>query len=151
KRPYYKLPTGALMPLEGRHFREVADALENLGIRADALQGNTMRLPLVRGLGLSEGEPGGAVRLGRTFRALLDDLRRPEYADAPLPAGLKAELRSYQRTGFQWMKTLARYRFGGILADEMGLGKTVQSIAFLLSVLGDIRESGQPALIVCPA
>ncbi|BFH68241.1 hypothetical protein J27TS7_30900 [Paenibacillus dendritiformis] len=49
------------------------------------------------------------------------------------------------------MKTLAHYRFGGILADEMGLGKTIQSIAFVLSALPEIREAGMPALIVSPA
>lgn len=41
--------------------------------------------------------------------------------------------------------------FRGILADDMGLGKTLQSIAFLLSELPDIRQSGLPALIVAPA
>ena len=46
---------------------------------------------------------------------------------------------------------LAKYKFGGILADDMGLGKTLQSIAFIVSVLPDIREKQQPALIVCPS
>ncbi len=49
------------------------------------------------------------------------------------------------------MKTLAHYRFGGILADDMGLGKTVQGIAFIVSVLPEIRKREQPALIVSPA
>ena len=53
--------------------------------------------------------------------------------------------------GFQWFKTLAHYHFGGILADDMGLGKTLQSIAFLVSVLPEIREHKLPGIIVCPA
>ena len=35
--------------------------------------------------------------------------------------------------GYEFLKTLSRYEFGGILADEMGLGKTIQTIAFLQS------------------
>ena len=37
------------------------------------------------------------------------------------------------------------------LADDMGLGKTVQAIAFLQSVLPEIRSLSQPALVVCPS
>jgi hypothetical protein len=48
------------------------------------------------------------------------------------PAGLKAELRNYQRHGLNWLQFLREYRFGGILADDMGLGKTVQALAHLL-------------------
>ena len=49
------------------------------------------------------------------------------------------------------MKTLAHYRFGGILADDMGLGKTLQSIAFIDSVLTEIREKKLPILVVSPS
>lgn len=78
-------------------------------------------------------------------------MRNPENLDFPVPEPLAPVLRDYQQYGFQWLKTLAHYRFGGILADDMGLGKTLQSIAFLLSELPDIRQSGLPALIVAPA
>jgi SNF2 family DNA or RNA helicase len=59
-------------------------------------------------------------------------------------------LRDYQKIGYQWLKTLAHYGFGGILADDMGLGKTVQSIAFLASNLSEIRQRRVPALVICP-
>ncbi|HPT32231.1 MAG TPA: SNF2-related protein, partial [Prolixibacteraceae bacterium] len=51
-----------------------------------------------------------------------------------LPEELKADLRSYQLTGYRWMYTLFRHNLGGCLADDMGLGKTVQAIAYLLKV-----------------
>jgi SNF2 family DNA or RNA helicase len=51
-----------------------------------------------------------------------------------LPVDLKAELRSYQRTGFQWMYGLHMNGFGGCLADDMGLGKTLQTLALLLKL-----------------
>ncbi len=65
------------------------------------------------------------------------------------PAGLAAELRSYQRQGVDWLQFLRKYQLGGILADDMGLGKTVQTLAHLLIE----KESGRadrPSLVVAP-
>ncbi|MCE5233799.1 MAG: DEAD/DEAH box helicase [Xanthomonadaceae bacterium] len=65
------------------------------------------------------------------------------------PAGLRAELRPYQREGLRWLNALAEAGLGGVLADDMGLGKTVQLLAHLLA----LKESGalkKPALIVAP-
>lgn len=63
-----------------------------------------------------------------------------------IPSTLNAELRPYQREGFQWLSRLAKWGVGGCLADDMGLGKTVQTIALLLE-----RASQGPALVVAPA
>ncbi|HUP92942.1 MAG TPA: DEAD/DEAH box helicase [Solimonas sp.] len=70
-------------------------------------------------------------------------------AVAKVPAGLKAELRPYQREGLSWLQFLREYEFGGILADDMGLGKTVQTLTHILLE----KESGRldrPALVVAP-
>ncbi|MDY2737518.1 DEAD/DEAH box helicase, partial [Intestinibacter sp.] len=61
-----------------------------------------------------------------------------------IPKNLNATLRDYQVEGFEFLKTLANYGFGGILADEMGLGKTVQTLAFLLS------EQNKKSMVVTP-
>ena len=64
-----------------------------------------------------------------------------------LPESIQAELRSYQKEGYQWLKFLNEYRFGGCLADDMGLGKTLQ----VLSLLADQKGLGHPAsLVVVP-
>jgi len=152
KRRYYKLPNGALMPLDGKEFKQIIRVLNDFGIRKTELYGTSVQLPVMRGLHLIDGDRHEeAVQLGRAFRRLLNDMRNPDNIDFPVPDSMKPILREYQTYGYQWLKTLAHYRLGGILADEMGLGKTVQSIAFLVSVLPEIRQSGQPALIVCPA
>ncbi len=65
------------------------------------------------------------------------------------PAGLRAELRGYQRHGLDWLQFLREYELGGILADDMGLGKTLQTLAHLLTE----KQAGRltrPALIVAP-
>ena len=82
---------------------------------------------------------------------MLQHVKNPDDLDFAVPPGLENVLRDYQKFGFQWMNNVADYRFGGILADDMGLGKTIQSIAFILSVLPEIRERKEPALIVAPA
>ncbi len=51
-----------------------------------------------------------------------------------LPAGLQADLRSYQHEGFSWMYHLYENQFGGCLADDMGLGKTLQTLTLLLKM-----------------
>ena len=62
-----------------------------------------------------------------------------------LPSTLKAQLRDYQRDGFQWLARLAHLGFGACLADDMGLGKTVQTLAAILH-----RASLGPTLVVAP-
>lgn len=70
----------------------------------------------------------------------------------PVPAGLHAELRSYQKEGFSWLGFLRRFGLGACLADDMGLGKTIQFITYLLHLKeNEPRSAGQaPALLVCP-
>lgn len=60
------------------------------------------------------------------------------------PENLKATLRNYQLTGYNWLTELADMGFGGILADEMGLGKTIQIIGFLLP------KKGNKILVITP-
>ncbi|MDK9707272.1 MAG: DEAD/DEAH box helicase [Desulforhopalus sp.] len=62
-----------------------------------------------------------------------------------VPSTLQAELRVYQREGYEWLARLARWGVGGCLADDMGLGKTLQSLAVILSL-----ASEGPSLVVAP-
>ncbi|HEU4339105.1 MAG TPA: DEAD/DEAH box helicase [Planctomycetota bacterium] len=88
-------------------------------------------------------EPVGDVRVLEEALDRIDD-PQPE----PLPAGLRAELRPYQKSGYDWLWNLRRAGLNGVLADDMGLGKTHQTMAFLLSIYE--RGATRPSLIVCP-
>ena len=71
-----------------------------------------------------------------------------EIEEYDLPVDFKGELRPYQKAGYNWMRFLADYSFGGCLADDMGLGKTVQTLALLQS-----QKQGNtinPSLLVMP-
>ncbi len=65
-----------------------------------------------------------------------------------LPTNIKATLRDYQKSGFQWMNLLDDMGWGGCLADDMGLGKTLQTLAFLSAM--QTKHKGETHLIVCP-
>ncbi len=62
-----------------------------------------------------------------------------------VPAELIADLRDYQKSGYEWLARLSHWGLGGCLADDMGLGKTVQALGILLD-----RAVNGPALIVAP-
>ena len=97
-------------------------------------------------------QPEGALRISRFQAGLWDELAgvgvvghqaaawqrqvqgllsADEIEPAPVPAGIRAQLRPYQVSGFQWLAFLWTNQLGGILADDMGLGKTLQTLALL--------------------
>lgn len=64
------------------------------------------------------------------------------------PQAVKAELRPYQKAGFNWMNFLEEFRWGGCLADDMGLGKTLQTLTFIRHLLEE--DSSRNFLVICP-
>ncbi|SEJ08030.1 SNF2 helicase associated [Cyclobacterium xiamenense] len=64
-----------------------------------------------------------------------------------IPKQLKAELRPYQKAGFNWLNFLREYQWGGILADDMGLGKTLQLITLICKLTS---KKGAKVLVVAP-
>jgi superfamily II DNA or RNA helicase len=75
----------------------------------------------------------------------LADIERP-----PVPASVRARLRPYQLSGFQWLAFLWKHGLGGILADDMGLGKTLQTLALMQHAKDAPEPPAQPFLIVAP-
>lgn len=153
KRYVRLLPDGAFLSLLNDQLQDVAHLYKELNIHSDELINGKVRVPLYRGLQIDErlGHlDKQSKKFGKTFRQFLTSIKSPEEEDYELPATLQANLRDYQITGFQWLKSLSRYQLGGILADSMGLGKTLQSIAFIVSDKHE-RKSNKPSLVVTPA
>ncbi|AZU60644.1 DEAD/DEAH box helicase [Neobacillus mesonae] len=151
KRRYYRLPNGSLLSLQTREFEEIQRFLRTPFVKPKDLE-NGLDLPIEQCLELLDTvEVSDTFKLEESFREFLQHLHHPESLEFDVPNSLDPILKDYQKLGFKWMKTLAYYGFGGILADDMGLGKTIQSIAFMVSVLPDIRREKQPALVVCPS
>jgi len=81
----------------------------------------------------------------RGWRDQLERIRQAQDFKPELPSTLQAELRDYQREGFDWLARLAAWGVGGCLADDMGLGKTLQSLAIILK-----NATDGPSLVVAP-
>ncbi len=152
KRRYYKLRDGRYLTLNGSECETLAEMSHMLQLKPDDLKKGSVKLPAFRGLyldSLLKGSESLSVHRDRQFRDMIRNFKSLSESDYTLPETLENTLRPYQRVGFQWLKTLESYGFGGILADEMGLGKTIQVIAFLMTAKRE--KTGMASLVVCPA
>jgi non-specific serine/threonine protein kinase len=100
-------------------------------------------------------EQGIPVSLPAEDEAVLARLLRFEQIEKlPLPKGLQAIVRPYQREGYTWLVFLYEHRFGACLADDMGLGKTLQTICLLAAIkegrIKTARGVKGPHLVVVP-
>jgi len=82
----------------------------------------------------------GLVNELRSHTGCADQASSLDPSDSGLIAGLRGELRDYQRRGVTWLRFLTGHGFGALLADDMGLGKTIQVIAWILSLRSANRE-----------
>lgn len=85
------------------------------------------------------------VTMDRKLEKLLSFDKIEEYGT---PDTFKGELRPYQLAGYNWLRFLEDYNFGGCLADDMGLGKTIQALALLLHQKKE--NEGSTNLLVMP-
>jgi superfamily II DNA or RNA helicase len=65
---------------------------------------------------------------------IISNLKQQVIVPQEIPEGLCAELRNYQRDGYNWMFHLYNNKLGVCLADDMGLGKTIQALTLLLKL-----------------
>ncbi|WP_226389848.1 DEAD/DEAH box helicase [Penaeicola halotolerans] len=139
------LPNGeiAVIPEEWfTQYSEIFSFLENAP-DSDKLILKKYHLALAQEL-----KEGNLIEL--TLDRKLEKLRDFEQiTDYDIPKGFKGTLRSYQKAGYNWLRFLKEYKFGGCLADDMGLGKTVQTLALLQSEK-ELNEHRQASLLVMP-
>lgn len=74
-----------------------------------------------------------------------DSLRKFDNFDkievVPISKNVTADLREYQKSGYDWLNFLRDFGFNGVLADDMGLGKTLQALAMLQKVKDEKKDS----------
>ncbi|MDH5526295.1 MAG: DEAD/DEAH box helicase [Nitrospirota bacterium] len=144
-RRYVALPDGRVARIPD-WIRSHAPELEEAGLDKDGPARLTrFQMPLLTGL-TGDSDLTADDRFHHAMERLRGLSGPPE---APVPAGLQATMRPYQREGLSWLEFLRSCGFHGILADDMGLGKTLQVIALLLLE----KERGHatlPSLVVVP-
>ncbi len=67
-----------------------------------------------------------------------------------LPKKLNAQLRPYQKRGYEWLYRNIKLGLGSIIADDMGLGKTLQVITVLQKLKEDGLLKDKKVLIIVP-
>ncbi len=147
---YYRLKNGDFVNLEDENLQMLRELMDTMHLPPKEFIKGRIHLPVYRTLYLDkllEEKEGLYTNRDHTFREMVKNFKTISDADYEVPAGLKRVMRSYQKNGFKWLKTLQSCQFGGILADDMGLGKTIQAISFLLSE----KKKGVTSLVVSPA
>ena len=157
KKKYIRLKNGDFLAIEDDGIGVLAEVREDLHLTEAGLKKGRLLLPKYRAMYLDAALKNNqllTVEKNREFKSMVRNMKTIEDSDFEVPETLKSIMRSYQKNGYLWLKTLRENGFGGILADDMGLGKTLQVISLLLTEQQEqkagIREE-RCSLIVCPA
>ena len=147
-----------LVPVLGR----MSDTDDDVRLIATTTFATLVKLvPLEAGIPDPPGFPETLLKGRERERKFISQMLDPKKVEPfELPVAIKAELRSYQQDGVNWLAFLNRYHLHGILCDDMGLGKTLQTLCIVASdhharaeeytktKSSDSRRL--PSLIVCP-
>ena len=147
-----------LVPVLGR----MSDTDNDIRLIATTTFATLVKLvPLEAGIPDPPGFPETLLKGRDRERKFISQMLDPKKVEPfELPVTIKAELRSYQQDGVNWLAFLNRYHLHGILCDDMGLGKTLQTLCIVASdhhmraeEFARTRSSDNrrmPSLIVCP-
>lgn len=152
RKKYYRLKNGSFINIDQDGIGSLVNLAKTLNITEKDIVNGTVEIPRYRALYIDNFAKDDSmsinINLDNEFRNTVKSIKDIEDTKFEEPEELKGILRSYQKTGFNWLKTLEKYGFGGILADDMGLGKTVQVIALLLD---EKKRTGLTSIVVCPS
>ncbi len=93
------------------------------------------------------------VEIRNLEKEFLSQLLMKKIEPFNIPIKIRAELRSYQQEGVNWLAFLNKFHLHGILCDDMGLGKTLQTICIVASEWSKMKKNGNvlPTLVVAPS
>jgi TATA-binding protein-associated factor len=147
-----------IVPVLGR----MSDSDHDIRLIATTTFATLVKLvPLEAGIPDPPGMPENLLKGRDRERKFIAQMLDPQKVEPfSIPVAIKAELRSYQQDGVNWLAFLNRYHLHGILCDDMGLGKTLQTLCIVASdhhmraeefaktKAPDVRRL--PSLIICP-
>ncbi len=139
---FIQLSNGDYLALTQELARRLHDMESLLTEKSDELRLHPLALSLLDEMSDELAE----FEVDMAWRQQLDRIQKAREIEPVIPTDFRAELRTYQREGFDWLIRLATWGVGACLADDMGLGKTVQALAVILA-----RADQGPTLVVAPA
>jgi superfamily II DNA or RNA helicase len=138
---FVPLDDGAFLALTEEFRRKLGDLASYATRRKDAAGFHPLALFPLEALR----DEARRFEMDPAAQARYEAFRQALSLEPEVPPTFQAELRDYQREGFQWLARLAAMGAGACLADDMGLGKTIQALALLVH-----RAGSGPALVVAP-
>ena len=114
KKKYYRLKNGSFINLDDDAIGEIAQILDSLNINDKSMKEDAVLLEKHHAVYLDKVFSDKDFEFTRDydFTNLIDRILNPTIADYKIPDGIRATLRSYQMTGFKWLKTLADNELG---------------------------------------
>lgn len=137
---YIEIPLAAIL-----HITKTLQFFDAENIDQDTYQIQTFRAGLIAEL-VDQGIELDLSKKFSKFWSVISSQTSMEEID--MPSQVQAELRPYQKAGFNWLWFLYSYGLNGILADDMGLGKTLQTLVLLQHAKN--QDGHMPSLIICP-
>jgi len=131
---FVRLDDGTLGLLPEEWIKKNAMLFKMGNVKKDVLEVSKLHFSLLDTL-FEELDQEEIAKELRTKKSKL--LNFEEIGKHEVPANIKAELRDYQTSGYNWMRFLHEFGWGGCLADDMGLGKTLQILTFLQSQIDE--------------
>lgn len=169
KKKYHRLKDGSFFSLdENEDLDFIEELVDGANVEYKEIANDEIRLPISRTLYLDHilnSMKHTQINKDNSYTQMLDNI---EHTNISLPKQLGNVLRPYQKTGYEWLRTLDLYKLGGILADDMGLGKTLQLISLILAYKEETSTASvdvdtldcsynselvnkKPILVVCPS
>lgn len=155
RKRYHRLRNGQFMELEDTSLSVLSELADGLEMKGEDFRKGRIQMPKHRALYIDAvlKDAGEQVHVHRDnlFKGLIRNIKNVEDSDYQIPAAQQGILRSYQRKGYRWLRTIREYGFGGILADDMGLGKTLQIITLFEAIKEEEKAKDVMGLVICPA
>ena len=146
---FVKLPDGGWVELDTQAVEQAQETMAELGV--DGLANDPQKVSLIHASQLDESslnDFGNNAKVRALKEKLADFKGVPDF---DLPELVSADLRPYQKDGFNFLCHLTKLKLGGILADDMGLGKTLQTLSWLAWQRAQAGKRHKPFLVICPA
>jgi superfamily II DNA or RNA helicase len=144
---FVKLPDGGWVELDAEAVLAAHEAMADLGL--DGLSPIPQQVNITSASQLNDAT---LQPFGGQAEQIKEQIRKFDgIPPTNLPATVQADMRPYQKEGFDFLCHLSRLKMGGILADDMGLGKTLQTLAWLAWSKERSGASAKPVLVICPA
>jgi superfamily II DNA or RNA helicase len=146
---FVKLPNAGWVELDTHAVQGAHETMADMGVDGLIAVPQKVGMEHVAHLGENEFTRFADTPEAQVLRERVRDFKGVPSAE--LPKLLQAELRPYQKDGFDFLAHLVQVRLGGILADDMGLGKTLQTLTWLAWLKEQHKKNPKPSLVICPA